>query len=151
MRQMADRGKDAVVHFRRQFVYIGTTQRPGALDVVEGIVAVFGQWRDDDLLALIEIPAGRRRAAIFGAGNRVSRDELADTVAQCSPRRSDDVALGRTAVGDDGMRAKIRSDAFENIGHLGHRRRHQNDVSILDFVGRVDAGPVDHAQFLRLA
>jgi hypothetical protein len=119
--------------------------------VVEGVVAVFRQGRDDDLLALVKIPARRCRAAVLGTGNRVSRDELADTVTECRPRRSNHVALGRAAVGDDGIRAKIRTDTFENIRHLGYRRGHQHDVGILDFVGWVDACTVDDAEFLRLA
>jgi hypothetical protein len=40
MWQMADGRENPVVRFRRQFVDIGTAQRPGALDVIKRIVAV---------------------------------------------------------------------------------------------------------------
>ena len=74
---MADGSEHTVVRFRRQFVDIRSAQRPSTLDVVERIVGIFRQGRDDDLLALVEIPARRRRAAVFGAGDRVRRHALA--------------------------------------------------------------------------
>ena len=102
-------------------------------------------------LPLVEIPARRRRAAVLGAGDRVRRHELAYPLAERFARRGNDVTLGRTAIGDDGIRPEIGGDALEDLRHLRHRRGDENDVGILDFVRRVDAGAVDHAQFLRHA
>ena len=116
--------------------------------MIERIVRVFRQRRDDDLLALIKVPAGCRWAAIFGTGNRVSRDELADPLAKGGAGGGDHVALGRTTICDDGIRPEIRRDALENFRHLRHRRCHQYDVGILDFMRRVDAGAVDNAKLL---
>ena len=94
MGQMTDRSENAVMHFRRQFIDIGTTQRPGALDAVETFVFVFRQWCNDDLLALIQIPACRCRTTILGAGYRVCRNEFADMPLEGCPRGGNDIALG---------------------------------------------------------
>ena len=96
VRQVADRGEDAVMRFRRQFVDVGAAQRPSSLDVVERIVGVFRQGCDNDLPAAIEIPTRRRRAAVFGTGDRVGRHELADPLAEGGARRGNDIAFGRT-------------------------------------------------------
>ncbi|MPN16524.1 hypothetical protein SDC9_163868 [bioreactor metagenome] len=100
---------------------------------------------------MIQIPARCCRAAILGTGYRVGGNEFADMPLERRTRRSNDITLGRTAVGHDGVRTEIRCDTLEDFRHLGNRRRHEDDVGIADFMRRIDPGPIDDAQFLRLA
>ena len=117
--------------------------------MVERVVAVFRQRGDDDFLPLIKIPAGGARPAVLRSGDRMGGHELADALAEGLAGGCDNVTLGRPPVGNDGVRPEVGRDALENLGHLGHRRRDQNDVGIRDFVRRVDPGAVDDAELLR--
>jgi hypothetical protein len=78
----------------------------------------------------------------------VRRDELIYPFAERSTRRGNDVTLGRATIGNDGVWAEIGLDAGKNLRHLSHRRRHQHDVGLFDFMRRVDPGPVNDAKFL---
>src|SRR5660398_270703 len=100
---MADGGEDAIVIFRRQVVNDRATCHPSLRHFLDVLWAVFWQRRQNGFFANKKIVNSRIRPIRFTTGDRMPRDELADFIAKCLARGSDNVGLGASRISDDGM------------------------------------------------
>lgn len=118
----------------------------------EIIEASRDNWKSSLFLISSEpmlIPARRSRSAVLGPGDGMRRHEFSDMPLERGPGRRHHITLGRSSVGNQGIRPEIGDDTAEDLRHLRHRRGHQNDVGIADLMCRIDAGAIDDAQLLR--
>jgi hypothetical protein len=106
VRQMADGRENPVMLAGRQFPDQAAAALPCRAYAGDVADAVFRQRRQHHLLLAIEIGARGQRTAVFGAGNRMRRNELPDALAEVRARGGDDVFLGTAGVGDHRLRSQ---------------------------------------------
>ena len=77
-------------------------------------------------------------------------NELRHPAAQLRVSLAHHVALGAAAIGDDGFRSEVRSDARHQFRHLPNRCRQHDQIGIGDFRCHILADAIDDAELLRM-
>ena len=147
---MANGSKDTVMLGRRQLVDQRTAPLPGGSHTRHVENRILRQRCQHHLALAIEVGPGRRSAAVFGAGNRVCRHELADALTEGGTRRSNHIGFRAAAVGHHSICPEVGCDAGHDLAHLADRRRDQNKIGISHFLARIDPESIDDAEFKRL-
>ena len=150
MGQMAGGGQYFVMSRRVHFGNIGPRCLPhGARLGKRGGIGP-GNGGEDNPATPKERIGGCLDATFFGAGDGMGRDQIAGYFSKGGLRRSEDTALGASAIGNDGIGGDAAYHGAEHHLHGPERYGDDDHIGVRHGLGHIGFEPVDDAKGNRL-